>query len=566
MKNKIFLRIFTLTLVLVLCLGAVACAKSNTDAETSETTAEETTAEITSNNGSGSGQSNVSSEETLFAELMAAYRASAEYSGAISFLATQKVASNADDEAYSMDVSSSTSMDPAKKLFFASIDADLSDGKYTDVEKIFAIDGEFYSYDRYVATSGEGDDEETYEYETYEKVPGGFDALEQSEYFAELVERFVGGIKKAESFAALKSAFTKTFKEIKDREKAELIEDGELAQDASFDLVPEVSIKRVSGEVVLTVVTRMSASALYDAGEITNNCSAVYTRTIACKNGKISGLDMSVIITGDVTEEDENGQEPPVAEPASLSESTDTKKIENRISVTYDIEYSFDQAGYDAIEVSLPEDPDEIGDGADEFTYVTVKFGEHEMFDTYFASYVSVEEFIESVHETAGYTLGYDSVYDETYGWIDVYNVTINGLYKDAALTQPITASTTREEILALDCIYADYSIRDGYAIVVESYDSIWELSLDYQIVLADPYGLLSVDISSKGGRAVNVSDPFVFDVDEDDDNEYNISVNGAAVTAESINLESSKIYDVKYVRVDTDKDVDMSILFIDMM
>ena len=561
MKNKIFFRIITLALVLVLCLGAAACAKGNTDAETSETTAEETTAETTTaDSGSGSGQSNVSSEETLFAELIAAYRASAAYNGSLSFSLNQTSSSNMDDYSYSVVSDAWVSIDVVNNIYYSKSEAIVDGTSYTDTEKVFAVDGEFYYYDCYSFVDAE-DEDNCYEEESYAKGNGGLDSGEQMSYLSELIDGFVGGVAKAESFAALKTAFTKTYNEIKARERAELIEDGELAQDASFDLVPEASIKRVSGEVVLTIVTRMTASSLYDAGDAVNNFSAVYTRTIAAKNGKISGLDMSLVAGGDMATDSGDDQVPPTVEPAELSEATG--KMESSISMQYNIEYGFNQAVYDAIQVSLPENPDEIEDGSEyETAYVSVKFGDIEAINADFGE--NTEEFMLNVEDEAEWAFGYDSIYDDVNGWTDIPNVTIHGFYKDAALTQPITATTTREEILALDCVYADYSVREGYAIVMENYDSVREFSLDYQIILADPYGYSMGDVGSKSGRAISASELFFFDVSEDA--EYRITVNGAAVTAESMPLEAGKIYDVKYVRVDTDKDFDLTMLFMDML
>ena len=140
-------------------------------------------------------------------------------------------------------------------------------------------------------------------------------------------------------------------------------------------------------------------------------------------------------------------------------------------------------------------------------------------------------------------------------------NVKVNGFYKDAALTQAIDpAAITRDELLALDAIYTDYTIRENSALVSENYESEYVYSLDYQIVMWNMFNYKEAGM--KDPSLVTTAEPFRFDVGE----ETKVIVNGVEVQGNSINLESGKVYIIDYVRTYGDAEADLGDIGVDML
>ena len=274
MKTKIFFRIIAVALIAIMCLGVVACGNTGnqngetsdtvpeTSASTEATTTASTDAETIGNGGEGG--SNVNSEEALFEEILKAYEASMAYQGALTLNAIQYSLSQEGENVEQTTATLSMSADPVKNIYFET-ESSQGSGSYTSsyesINKTFIVDGVVYEYDK---NSSERTNSQPYSEEIYYKNVESFKAEDVSEYMTVMLGNVVGGASKAETYAALKSAFAKVFSEIKDRKVQEYLEDGALKEGATITVEPVISIKKEAGETVLTIVSKFAVDELAD--------------------------------------------------------------------------------------------------------------------------------------------------------------------------------------------------------------------------------------------------------------------------------------------------------------
>ncbi len=564
--KKIIFRVIALALIAIMCLGAVACGNTgNQDVETSDTTSNtsasteasttatttaSTDAETTGNGGEGGeGGTNVNSEEALFAEILKAYEASMAYQGALTINATQGSLYQEGEEAEKATADMSMSADPAKNIYFEKESSQITGSyasTYESVNKTFIVDGAVYEYDKY---SSESANSQPNNNETYYKNAESIKIEDISEYMTEMVGGVIGGVSKAETYAALKAAFAKVFSELKARAIADYVEDGALKEGETITVEPAISIKKEAGETVLTIVSKFAVDELADdSDEMIKNYVIDYTRTIAAKDGKISKVGVDYDMSADV----------------SVDGATESMKFAAAIDLTYNMVYSFDQATYDAITVSLPTDPAQIVDAAqDDIITVNWHIGTIDDDHTYYpesenVSYIFLD-YTEDIQRACGYERKVEADEFGNYVEVEDYYVKVKGFYKDAALTQAIdTATITNTELIALGDVYVDVEIKDGMAIVSECYgEPENQLSIEYQIVDAQIFAYSSASLD-KNPRAVRVSDPLRIR-DEGNDSDYKILVNGVETAGETITLESGKVYLIETVRIikDADKDIE---------
>lgn len=564
MKNKVIFRIISLALLVILCLGAVSCANGGGADGTSDTTgASDTTAASTDagttagttaetdDKGGDKNSSNLVGDEALFAEVLEAYEATMAYKGALTVNATQTQNEQEGEEIYEGTATMAMSVDPEKNIYFEK-EGMQSGGEYAyayeSINKVFVVDGALYEYDKNYSVSGDSD---PYEYETYYKNAEGASEEEITDSLMKMIGEMIGGATKAETYADLKAAFAKVFSEIKAREIAEYIEDGALKEGATITMEPEITVKKDSGETVLTIVSKFAAEELADDSSTTvKNYVINYTRTIAAKDGKISRVVTVYDVSADVTETSPEG-------------ASEAMRIAAGIDMAYSFAYSFDQAGYDAIAVSLPSDPDLIVDAvADNGINVTWHLGPMENKRTYYMESSSMEalfrEYADDLQRDFGYEWQYSTDGDGNTSETQVPYVTVKGFYKDAALTQAIDPSTiTLAELNALEGnVYVDVAIKDGMAIVNGGSGREEQLSIEYQIVASSILGSRSSAEISKPS-VVRVSNPLTIR-DEESKYEYKVLVNGVETEGNTITLENGKIYVIKTLRIIKDADLDM--------
>ena len=549
MKNKVIFRIISLALLVILCLGAVSCANGGGADGTSDTTGASDTTAASTDAGTTAGttaetddkgdSTGAKSDEELFAEILSAYEASMAYDGAMTIKATQSEVEQEGEDNDSTTAVATASFDPETLSVFVATDMVSGTRGQHVTEKVFSVDGTIYSYTGQKAMM---DDSEPQTYESFSKL--GADAKDEiiadcKDYF-DAVDKMIGGVVKAESYKGLKDAFAKVYAEVKDRDIKELKEDGAITDDATVTLDNEISIKSENGETVLTIVSSSNISAYADGSA--KNLKNDLTRVIACKDGKISKVYVTLGISGDIVEDE------------------DEMKISIQSDIAYDITYSFDKAAYDAIDTTLPSDSTQIKDvGNDTRGFVVLHFGEYIEDEEYIGN-EPASQWFNSVTSNIKYRYGFEFVMEND-NEVEIPYVTVKGFYKDAALTQAIDIDTiTTEELRKLGDVYVDYSIKEGFAIVSEEYSSVDEYSLDYQIVVWSPF--MSYMSSGNDARLVNVETPYTLDLAGEG---YRYLVNGTVVDGNSVTLESGKTYCIEQVRINTDEDVHMDDLGIDM-
>lgn len=571
MKTRILFRIIAMVLVAIMCLGIAACGTTGTDDKETTDTGADTTAADNGGTGttastdaetSGTGNKTPTSsldEEGMFAELLKAIKATSDYNGAITMDIVQSQSEKEGEDEMSIDVSGSMAIDPENNLYFVSSNTVRPGrGGYLVDVKVFEKDGVFYEYE--YAKAYEKDPTEAGEESIYlDPVPEEFSISDEYGDQFEMIEPAIGGVAKAENYKALTDAHSKVFADVKEKELAEFKAMGGYTDASTFTMEPEVSIKQENGEIVLTIIARSTVTAVADSadgeGEYLKEYACTIIRNIACKDGKISRVSVSADMVADML------SSAPGVKP---EEEVESMKIGLGYVMDYKFSYAFDKAGFDAIEVKTPIAEEE----KDEFDYPTVyvHLGDSLRLWTSFDESQTVEQYIEYVGNQIKWSYGSSSVQDPSGEWTDVPAISVNGLYKDAALTQKIDPATiTREEILALGEIYADYTIADGFAIVVENYSTAEEYSLDYQIVLYDFYGAYRYEDSAKEGRVVRITEPLEFDIDEGGSGTQRILVNGNVLSGNTVTLESGKTYNIEHVHVYTDADFDAIDLFSDL-
>ena len=348
MKMKFSLKIVAMALVAIMCLGTASCGISGfMNSHPVEATVNDNEnnpdANINGDIGSiGGADTSVSdsntttstgNEEALFEELLKAIKASVAYDGAMTLSAVQSQRLTEGSENNDIKVIGTMGWDKATNRYFSTTEykgsgSDASFGSYysSTTSKLFTVDGILYTYkcDKSL--------DEGYSNEQYSK--GAEDEItDEFEYFSDMIESFVGGVEKAKTYTELKTAFSKVFSEVKAKTEAEMKDGGEIKDGAMLTLVPTISIKKIDGEIVLSITSSMFISEMIDGMVIMTNCSSTYTRNIRCKDGKITGLDMVVDASAENTKKENSDNEdyydtPAYTEPAWTA-GEETVKDEN---------------------------------------------------------------------------------------------------------------------------------------------------------------------------------------------------------------------------------------------
>lgn len=348
MKMKFSLKIVAMALVAIMCLGTASCGisgfmNSHPVEATVNNNENNPDANINGDIGSiGGADTSVSdsntttstgNEEALFEELLKAIKASVAYDGAMTLSAVQSQSLTEGSENNDIKVIGTMGWDKATNRYFSTTEykgsgSDASFGSYysSTTSKLFTVDGILYTYkcDKSL--------DEGYSNEQYSK--GAEDEItDEFEYFSDMIESFVGGVEKAKTYTELKTAFNKVFSEVKAKTEAEMKNDGKIKDGAMLTLVPTISIKKIDGEIVLSITSSMFISEMINGMVIMTNCSSTYTRNIRCKDGKITGLDMVVDASAENTKKENSDNEdyydtPAYTEPAWTA-GEETVKDEN---------------------------------------------------------------------------------------------------------------------------------------------------------------------------------------------------------------------------------------------
>ena len=146
MKNKTFIKVISLMLMLILCIGTVACANGGAGDDTSDDTSSETTAASTEAPGGSDNNDNndddnkkpaVNTEEALFEELRKAYEASLAYSGALTATGIQTSEIKQGEKVATNESSMKMSVDVNNGKYYMTDDSGHDDYTSSSVTKIF---------------------------------------------------------------------------------------------------------------------------------------------------------------------------------------------------------------------------------------------------------------------------------------------------------------------------------------------------------------------------------------------------------------------------------------------
>jgi hypothetical protein len=214
--------------------------------------------------------------------------------------------------------------------------------------------------------------------------------------------------------------------------------------------------------------------------------------------------------------------------------------IEESSEMSYKISYTFDQAGYDAIEVTLPSD---VQDKEEETYYkksLDVVINGATAKNTWMSG--------ETMQDAVASFLDNDWEYEGM-------NVT---WYTDEACTKVLTADITENEMAALETLYGKATLKDGYAFVITEKTTVCaeDVSDAYKLVFTT-LDMLEVGVS-KSIEAVYGA----FNVEE---RTGGVTVNGETVefTAEdegrkSMTATAGETYVVKYTKTYTKADLNI--------
>ena len=525
-----FLRIMALVLVAVMCLSMFACNTGDNGNNGG--------ADTTDNGGNGGNGGTPKTENELFAELKAAYEASVSHTGAMTITGAQsQTRSYPGQDAVSMEVIAKISADLANARCFVENKQSYNGKTYVDLTKIFTVGDALYLYE---ADGEDGDLDEEFEKYDLADVESAFNDADAN-MLNESFEESMGGTFIADSYDELTAAFANTYPKLLENQINLKTEDYKLEEDSNLGLDYDISIAEKDGEIVLTSATTFTGDKMWGSGnDLMKNLLGTMTRTYKAKDGKISGFVFSI-----TTEFD------------SEVDGEAIGKVEQEMSIDYDISYTFDEAGYNAIEVSLPDDPSKIVE------YVSrkeIKF----VVGCSSRGYIPCGEY-DSVGEilaagAAEVEERFDTRQDPETGET-IKMVTVKGFYKDAEFKEKLDESATMEELLALDYVYVDVEIADGYAIVDFNNKEEDQTTREYKIVFA---GSLYGQAHSVGGSNLRpAGKPVTFNYRAEEARDYKVLVNGVETYAESFIPESGKVYVVTYVEITKDRDLGITHVFV---
>lgn len=537
MKDLKLKKVFALLLASAMCVSMAACGGESDTSTGGDSTTSEAPA--------------VRTDETRFEELRAAVEATNAYNGDLTVDFTQRYESvypnwqTGEPTTYGSTTAGRASCDSTNKVYYSTYSGTDVQGTetsaYTSATKLFNQNGVSYLYENSASTPAD----EWSDYETYTQLlPRSVEenVSDLNYVLSWLTSVIVGNAFLADSYAELTSAYSTVYSEA----LANTIADGKADEEDPFneaegDLMiatPTVTIADgENGEVSLTIKTVMKALNVSADGSAMN---ADYTivSSLSAKDGKISsiGLDSGYLMVSTAPAEDS-------AEPTVTTQSMSE-------AIEYDIAYSFDQAGYDAIAVTLPAE-EEISVETEYYgKNITVMLGDVAN-ETYISSYAetpsaadalsSIDSSLESNYTQDDWSTG---------EYVKIAPLTVEGLYTDKELTKALDPSAiTDEEYFALETLYAKYTFDENYFAVSTDYEEDYQLSKAYRIVMTEGY---SYGYQSSPTFYAVADFAEGYELEEG----YTAIVNGTAVTGATLTVEGGKLYNVVYTEVITDADI----------
>ena len=458
-------------------------------------------------------------EAEIFQYIKDAITATKAYDGSITLTAgsteTEKSGVGADEETDTEISTMIHSYDSANKVWYEEESEVYSGDTYTFYTKTFLQGETLYAMERMAAASGTPAAEEEY-FRIHDAAKVEYQAIDYEEYFSGILD-LDKAICLAASVAELKSALEASLPALMMN---------------TLDGVPTVTVTVTAAEAegVYSFLVAFAASCEETEVGVKSVTEISLSMTVLAKDGKLSVSDMTMemmqkLYTGE-TLTAQGGE-----------------KYENDMEITY----AFAQDKYDALVVTLPTDPNDIGvEGAPAEDYDDIKV------EVYVNGYLS---------ETANFydVENQEQAIQRIIGCVgfDTSNVDIR-VYKDAQFTQELTASTPKADFLALENVYLSVTPHTGYALVKESDAQRVEYSKNFQIgaAILELVGIGNRHAVSYGGFACReVATELALKQNAVQNAQYDIWINGVKQTTKpaTLTLVSGLTYFIEYVKVVTD-------------
>lgn len=494
MKKKF---ISAMAIGMCLCMGAMAgCGDNNT-----------------SSSSSSSSPAEPLTQDEILAAIGEAYEASKAYTGGYTVTGTNNW-ENKEFDAEEKQTGTATfemTADPSQGLLYYK---DGQDGYGYYVNKILKSGTDYIEYDEEKYES----DEEADKY--YSKVTEAYVKYCVMEEYSlvTLLESWMSAeIFEIESIDTYNAAYAKVFAD----SAAEIAAGTEDEESEYYGYTASGSatvsaVETADGAYVLTTKMTMEMSSSVENMTVTYMQETVVT----AKDGKIIGLK----------ETDEETETKKISD-------TETQTNIEKDEITYTVSYTFDQAKYDGVSVTLPETVEEDEYYSSGFNLVIN--GK----ESYYYEYVSGD----SVAEAVGYLPG--RVLSSIGATAEDATVT---LYKDAAYTQALDGTNmTEADFYALEKVYAKVElIKEGYALIsrVTSYTCASDVTEEQKLIFGE-----MLDYSyGTSVKLVEVKNPI--DMPEN----VKVYINGTEYAGDTFTAESGETYEIKSLKEMTKADLNI--------
>lgn len=514
MKTKMTFRLICIALALIMCVGFAACHQQTTSIGNEE-------ASTTTNNNNpdkpddgdhdgGEGDSQLTDDD-YFKAFLNAYKNSMDYVGALTVDGSliQKDSTAETSEIYSSDFKATADGTYDKVVLL--LNRTMAGRKHSRLEKIFTLNGEKYAFNEEYNNDVPG-------YSEYIKYTSGVANLSSFEQvdIREILPYIVGGLDKAESFDELLDAYCNTHIELRKT----------IPDYIGFtpDDVYALDCELVRGGGKDDEIT-LQVSTICEIIHNDEKLNSRVTRTFIVADGKITGASVKFVM--DANGSSENGSQ--------------SRTVE--YSLDYKFTYAFDEDYYKSFEVSVPTNPEyvTIEDGRD-FTFTIDISGFEVVYAAYGKNADEITSTLKGLVEDGHLT-----------GAVDPSDrpVTVKAFYKDKEMTKKITSeNTTVEELLALDKIYAELEVADGYAVVFDKETTVNDISLEYEIV---GFQMFRNESGFMSGMVVIADQEINYSMESNNGEKVQLFINGDEISGDSLIPESGKIYLVERVRTITD-------------
>ncbi len=502
MKKKL---VSMLALSLCFCMGVSAFAGCKDDGDSSSSTPP---APLT--------------QDEIYAKVVEAMDATASYTGAYTVAATvnmegKEVRPDRDeDEESSSQSTQKISIDLAAKKFFIMMEETYTgddDGRVQGMTgKLFKEGDKYYTYTKQVATY-----EDPAEQEMYMEISEAMIGVSAAMYSLKEVDYSESMPSSVTSVADYNAAWASYIADSKAEIVAGTADEESDWYGYSGDGSYVVSAEEVDGAYVVSVEASMSIT---DEDDYTESVSLKYVFT--AKNGKfVSALEKVEYYESWYEADDGEGNWEKVTkdtEGAQLASDSETE--ETLITISYE----FDQAGYDAIETTLPAEVQTQPDMISQPVNVVVNGADYGM--TY-AYGTTVAEALSELWSKTGTDVAW---------------------YTDAACTQAIdTATMTIAQFLTLDTVYGKATVQAGYV--------LYTTCMEYTCAtnMTDAYKTVLKKFLEDDEKRIDVCSVEEGIVIHSGSNGFTTLVNGEEVDFENnsyINyaVEEGQTYEVKHV------------------